>query len=126
MVLGPVDVCEANHHGYLNAMGIPFLKAVRPRVFIIQAFGYSHPYGRNLQMMLAQWVYPGERDVFTTRLMEATKTVIGERYTNQMKSTQGHIVIRVHPGGDRYHIFILDGASESFTIKSIHGPYESK
>lgn len=126
MVLGPVDVCEANHHGFLNAMGIPFLRAVRPRVFVLQAFGYSHPYGRVLQTMLAQWVYPGDRDIFTTRLLEESKIVIGERHTNKMKSTHGHIVIRVHPGGDNYWIYILDGSSESFEIKSIHGPYKSQ
>jgi hypothetical protein len=57
--------------------------------------------------------------------MEANKTVIGEQRTNVMKSEKGHIVIRVHPGGNHYDIYILDVTSESFVIKSIHGPYDS-
>ena len=125
-VVGPVDVCEVNHHAAHDAMGEAFLKAVRPRIMIIQALGAGHPDNRGFQRMLAQWIYPGERDIFTTNLKESTKEVIGEGRAAQLKSQQGHIVIRVHPGGDHYDIYILDDATESFTVKAIHGPYESR
>ena len=125
LVTGPVDVCEVNHHAYIDAMGEAFLKAVRPRAFIIQAHGAAHPDNSSFQRMTSQRIYPGERDIFTTNLMEANKTVIGEQRTNVMKSEKGHIVIRVHPGGNHYDIYILDVTSESFVIKSIHGPYDS-
>ena len=124
-IAGPVDVCEVNHHAVYDAMGEAFLKAVRPSVFIIQALGAGHPDNRGLQRMMAQWIYPGERDIFTTNLRESTREVVGVQRANQMKSQQGHIVVRVLPGGDRYNIYILDDSAENFTIKSIHGPYES-
>jgi hypothetical protein len=76
--------------------------------------------------MLSQKIYPGERDVFISNLFEASRIVVGERSINQLKSTQGHIVVRVRPGGDRYEVYILDDSAESFTIKAIHGPYESR
>ena len=125
LVTGPVDVCLANHHAYYDAMGVPFLQAVRPRIFIIQSWAPSHPSPSVLARMMSTWTYPGERDVYSTNVMESTHKVIGSRIDN-MKSQQGHIVIRVSPGGENYTIFILDDSTESFKIKSVHGPYVSK
>jgi hypothetical protein len=126
LVTGPVDVCEVNHHAYTDGMGEAFLQAMRPRVFIIQAWGSGHPVSSVYMRMLSEDIYPGPRDIFTTNLMESTINKIGEEHTRKMKSTQGHIVIRVHPGGNRYDIYILDDAAESFTVKAVHGPYESR
>ena len=127
LAAGPLDVCEANHHAANNAMGEAFLKAVRPRVIVIQAYGINLPNTATYQRMLEYWkVYPGERDIFTTNLMEANELVIGEQRTAYLKSKQGHIVVRVHPGGDRYDIYILDDTAESFAVKAIHGTYESR
>jgi len=124
-VTGPVEVCDANHHAYHDAMGEPFLKAVRPRVIIMQLWSATHPDHRTLQRLLDRSIYPGERDIFATNLMEATRVVLGRR-VNQLKSHQGHIVTRVHPGGDLYTIYVLNDSSEEYTVKSIHGPYESR
>ncbi len=124
LVTGPVDVCLANHHAYFDAMGHSFLQAVRPRVHIIQAWSPSHPSPSVIARMMSEWTYPGPRDVFSTNTMEETVVVIGDRM-NEMKSKQGHIVIRVQPGGDSYMIYILDDTEESLEIIAVHGPYES-
>lgn len=121
LVTGPVEVCEANHHAYYDAMGFPFLQAVRPRVTIVQVWSPSQPDNRVLGWMMSQGTYPGPRDVFTTNLMEETRVISGR--TDQLKSQQGHIVIRVNPGGENFMIYILDDSGESFRIKAIHGPY---
>lgn len=124
LVTGPVDVCLANHHAYYDAMGYPFLRALRPRVHIIQTWSPSHPSSSVLERIMSEGTYPGPRDVFATNIMEENRIVIGSR-VNQMKSQQGHIVIRVNPGGDTYMIYILDDSEENFKIKSLHGPYKS-
>ncbi len=121
-VTGPVDVCVANHHAYYDAMGYLFLQAVRPRVHLIMSWAPSHPSPSVLARMMSEGTYPGPRDVFSTNVMEETHTVIGGRVDN-MKSLQGHIVIRVAPGGETYTIFILDDSAENFKIKSVQGPY---
>lgn len=125
LATGPLDVCEVNHHGK-DAMGKGFIQAVRPRVFVMQAFALSHPDALALKNMLSQTIYPGERDVFTTHLFEANRMVLGKRLVGQLKCQQGHIVIRVYQGGDKYEIYILDDTTESFQINAIHGPYESR
>ena len=121
-IAGPVDVCLAPHHAFFDATGLSFIQSVRPRVWIIQIYSPSHPAGKVLSEMFSTRSYPGPRDVFSTNLMEETKIVIGDA-TNRMKSTQGHIVIRVNPGGNDYMIYILDDSAETFKIKAIHGPY---
>jgi beta-lactamase superfamily II metal-dependent hydrolase len=124
LVTGPVDVCVANHHAYYDAMGVPFLQAVRPRIHIIQSWAPSHPSPSVIARMMSTWTYPGPRDAFSTNIMESTHTVIGSRI-DDMKSRQGHIVIRVAPGGNSYMIYILDDSAESFRVTGIHGPYSS-
>lgn len=124
LAAGPVDVCETNHHAYYDAMGMSFIQAVRPRVFIIQSWAPSHPSPSVIARMMSSWTYPGPRDVFATNMMEEPRVVIGTRI-DEMKSQQGHIVIRVDPGGEHYMIYVLDDARENFKVKSVHGPYAS-
>jgi beta-lactamase superfamily II metal-dependent hydrolase len=124
LATGPVDVCVANHHAK-DAMGEGFIKAVRPRVFVIQGFALSHPDATALQNMVSHKIYEGERDIFTTHLFDVNRVALGEQLVSQLKSTQGHIVIRVAPGGSSYNVYILDDTSESFTIKEMYGPYKS-
>jgi len=124
LVTGPVDVCLANHHAYYDAMSSSFIRVLRPRVHIIQAWSPSHPSPSVLARIMSTWTYPGPRDIFSTNIMEATKVVIGSPL-NSLKSQQGHIVIRVNPGGETYMIYIIDDSAENFRIKAIHGPYNS-
>ncbi len=121
LVTGPVDVCIANHHAYYDAMGALFMQAVRPRVHIIQVWAPSHPSPSVLARMMSNWTYPGPRDVFATNTMEETRVVSGRM--DDLKSQQGHIVVRVSQGGDNYMIYILDDSAENFKVTGIHGPY---
>ncbi len=122
LVTGPVEVCLANHHAYYDAMGASFLQAVRPRTIIVQVWSPSQPDNRNLAWMLSQGTYPGPRDIFATNIMDETRVVVGSRI-DKLASQQGHIVVRVNPGGEDYMIYILDDSAENFKIKSIHGVY---
>lgn len=123
LVTGPVDVCEVNHHAYYDAMAMPFVQAVRPRVYILQYWSPGHPAVNSLSNMQSTSAYPGPRDVFSTNMMEETKVVIAA--IDSFKSQQGHIVIRVNPGGKSYMIYVLDDSNEKYLIKSVHGPYDS-
>ena len=122
LVTGPVDVCIANHHAYYDAMSLTFLQALRPRVHIILSWAPSHPSPSVLNRMMSSRTYTSPRDVFATNIMEETR-FIQPAGIGLMKSQQGHIVIRVNPGGESYMIYILDDSEENFEIKDIHGPY---
>jgi len=125
MVTGPVEVCEANHHAHFDVMDVPFLRATRPQVIILQTWAPSHPASIVLSRMQSTSVYPGARDIYATNIMEETKVVIGGAL-GRLKCQQGHIVIRANPGGNDFMIYILDDSTESYRIKSINGPYTCK
>jgi hypothetical protein len=123
--MGPVDVHVVNHHGSIDPASPFFLATLRPRVHIIPAWSPTHPAPSVLKRLLSERAYPGPRDVFILEFREPTKATIGAR-AEQVKSDGGHVVVRVNPGGASYRVFVLDNSSESFTVKAIHGPYESR
>ncbi len=58
-------------------------------------------------------------------MIEANRIVIGD-LVDRLKSTQGHIVLRVAPGGDTFQVIILDDSAETYRVKAVFGPYQSK
>ncbi|WP_149304333.1 ComEC/Rec2 family competence protein [Pareuzebyella sediminis] len=124
-VIGPVDVAVLNHHGNRDSQSPFYVRTLRPRVWIQQNWTADHPGEEVLRRMTSTALYPGERDLFSTIMLQGTKDVIGDRL-DQYKSQNGHIVLRVDEGGESYEIFILDDTSEKREILSKHGPYAAR
>jgi beta-lactamase superfamily II metal-dependent hydrolase len=122
-IIGPVDICVLNHHGYNDATNDTFIKTLSPRVFIIQASDALHPNHSTLYRMLSKRLYKQDRDIFATNLHPAAKIVIGTIADN-MKSHQGHILVRVSPGGKEYMIYILDDSDTKYFFTKSFGPYK--
>jgi beta-lactamase superfamily II metal-dependent hydrolase len=121
---GQVSVSTCNHHGYFDATGPEFVKAVRPRVWILQSWHASHPAMSTLANMYSPILYPGPRDVFCLGLNPAAELACA-RFTDLFKSRQGHVVVRVVPGGTEFRVFVVDDGDESGTVKAAFGPYAS-
>ncbi|GAB6012926.1 ComEC/Rec2 family competence protein [Viscerimonas tarda] len=124
-IVGKVEVCNVNHHGYNNATNDFFIKTLAPQVFIIQASDALHPNHSTLYRMLAKQLYPDSRDIFATNLHPAAKVVIGD-LTDQEKSTQGHIVVRVSPGGSEFMVYVIDDSDTNYAVNAVFGPYFCK
>ena len=45
---------------------------------------------------------------------------------SRVKDSDGHIVVKVKPGGDSYHVYILDATNEESFVKAVYGPYVSR
>ncbi len=123
--VGPVEAAILNHHGNRDSQNAFYLASLRPQVFVIPVWSSDHPGHDVLDRMYSQKVYPGTRDVFATNMLEANKQVIGD-LLGRLKSSQGHILIRVAPGGDQFRVIILDDSVEGQVVKSVHGPYQSR
>jgi len=120
---GPVDAMKANHHGSWDANSAAFLGLLRPRVIVIGSRAEGHPAVNTYKRMTSQDTWPGPRDVFVTNVSPATfKTTYG---IEKAASTQGHVVIRVAPGGANYRVFVLDDSDEDMRVKAVFGPYAS-
>jgi beta-lactamase superfamily II metal-dependent hydrolase len=123
--VGPVEVSVLNHHGNRDSQNGFFIASLRPQVFIIPVWSADHPGHDVLDRMYSERLYPGPRDVFATNMLEANRLVIGP-LLDRLKSAQGHIVVRVDPGGDTFRVMILDDSAETYRVKAIHGPYRSR
>ena len=124
-IVGAVDVATLNHHGNRDSQNVFYIKSIRPRVWIQQNWSSDHPGEEVLRRITSKKLYPGDRDIFSTVMLQPNKDVIGERL-NEYKSQNGHIVLRVDKGGSTYKIFILNDSSEEREILSKHGPYASR
>ncbi|MCW3466984.1 hypothetical protein [Chitinophaga nivalis] len=124
--VGEVDIATMDHHGNRDAVNESMISAFKPRVWIGQTWSADHPGHEVLLRVMNQHIYKGERDVFATNMLEANKLVIGPLIDRAYKSQQGHIVVRVSPGGESYHVIILDDSSAAMPVKAVFGPYTSK
>lgn len=122
---GRTEVAAANHHGYFDACGPAFVEALQAQVYVIQAWHATHPGQAQLQRLLGAWEGRATSDVFATDLLQANRDLNG-RFVPQMKSTQGHVVIRVTPDGASYRVFVLDSARLPSPVKAVFGPYHCR
>ncbi|WP_047491986.1 ComEC/Rec2 family competence protein [Terriglobus sp. TAA 43] len=120
---GPVSVAVTNHHGYFNANGDRYVRALQPQVFVIPSWDSAHPTVNVLNTLYSKAIYPKNRDVFATVVKQENR--IANKKTEDLKSRTGHIVIRVEPGGDTFAVHIVSNMDESDTVAASFGPYTS-
>ncbi|HUG54109.1 MAG TPA: MBL fold metallo-hydrolase [Vicinamibacteria bacterium] len=123
--VGAVDVAVLDHHGNRDSTNAFLVATLRPRVWIIPVWSADHPGHDVLDRMYSTRLYPGPRDVFATNMLEPNRLVIGP-LLDRLLGAQGHILVRVAPGGASYRVIILDDESESYTVKAVHGPYDAR
>ena len=112
----------ADHHAYFDAVGPNFVRALQPRAFIIPAWYVAHPSILPLRRMLSQQLYKGDRDVYATSVMLANR-IVNNQFISKLKSLDGHVVVRVAPGGGEFRVIIRDNADDSARVKAVFGPY---
>ena len=124
--VGEVDIATLDHHGNRDAINEFFVKTLKPRVWIGKSWSSDHPGHEVLVRLTTPYLYEGPRDLFATNMLEANKIVIGDLIDRSYKSQQGHIVVRVLPGGKNYFVIILDDSRADMPVKAVFGPYTSK
>ena len=122
---GRTEVAVANHHGYFDACGAAFTNNLDAQAYIIPSWDIGHPGSAQMQRMMGAWDNTAKRAVFTTELLPAN-ALLNRRFATQLKSQQGHIVVRVSPGGHTYTIYTLDSSVEGGNITGVFGPYTSR
>jgi hypothetical protein len=122
--IGQTDARQVGHHGSIEVENPFFLATTKSRVLVLPAWSPTHPSADVLKRMLSTRIYPDPRDVFIVQFREPTRASIGGR-ANQVAGADGHVVIRVEPGGARYRVFVLDNTSTERRITSVHGPYDA-
>ena len=124
--IGEVDIATLDHHGNRDAVNEFLVKTLKPRVWIGQSWSSDHPGHEVLVRITTPYLYEAQRDLFATNMLEANRIVIGPLIDRSYKSQQGHILVRVLPGGKTYYVVILDDTRPDMPIKAVFGPYSSK
>ena len=113
---GPVTVATADHHGMFDALNGDIVRTLRPRAWVIPAWHIGHPDLLQLERMFSQRLYPGPREVYATTVMPQNLLANG-RLTRRMASHDGHIVVRVLPGGGSMYIAVTDNRDEGDLVR---------
>jgi len=122
--VGPVDAAILDHHGYLDSMNEFLVGTLRARVWTISVWDAHHPTPEAWGRLHSSQLYAGPRDVFATDVHPDARKAIPD--IDRMASQQGHIVLRVSPGGGDYRVTIVDDTSESHRVTKVLGPYAAR
>lgn len=137
-VTGPVDAYALNHHGTDDSANAFFLSVLQPRIHILSTYASSQPSPGVMRRMLSDRIYPGPRQIFMTNSLwpgrrEHMVKLFGEAETvwlleqiGKVAANQGHVLLRVQPGGAEYHLIMLDDSRPDGKVLSVHGPYRSR
>ena len=74
---------------------------------------------------MTNWLWPGRREHMVTLYGEKDTAWLVD-HINQIASNQGHVVVRVDPGGGSYRVIIIDDSVATGAVLSVHGPYKSR
>jgi hypothetical protein len=121
--VGPVEVCEANHHAWIDAMNESFLNSVRPQIIVMQVWHVTHLNLSVMQSMANKRLNPNLKHIIPTNIPELSRAYLGDEQINKFTGDGGHVVIKVAPGGEQYSVFLLKTEDESFHVKSVYGPF---
>lgn len=124
--VGAVDAAVLNHHGWLDTTNPFFLRTLDPRVVVIPAWHATHPDHSVFRRLRSPAWKPGPPDLFITSLLDAPRAVFSYLGPGHFRSTSGHVLIRVTPGGGSYRVIVLGTEGEMIAVKSMHGPYTSR
>lgn len=119
--VGCVEVMKANHHGSKDANNDYILRTLSPQTVIINVWRNVQPTG-GIRKYLGPEVNGGKTDLFMTNLLPEVEESFGDDMSRVL-SKQGHIVVRVAPGGDSYSIIVLRDSDESMKVTGVFGPY---
>ena len=116
-----LEAFKCNHHLASNSWGSKMLSTnFNPQVAIGHCFASTKPHPEKLAEIL-----PIVKDFFATNIHHQTLND-NKELIDKIGGYDGHIVVRVAPGGSSFMVYILYDTKFYYNIKSIHGPYECK
>ena len=111
-VVGKVDVAVADHHGYRDSMNDNLLKALNPKAIVLPIWDYYHPHPNAMKRIIKS----GVTEVFPAGITKARRQEMDEKGLGDVIRPDGHIVVRVYKGGEKYQIFVLNDRSLDYEV----------
>ena len=122
---GNLEAFKSNHHLAANSWGTKMQECnFNPHVVLNHCFTLNKPDVNKLLHVL-----PVVEGFFSTNIHKDFVTLPGVKENNlldKITAYNGHLVLRVAPGGKSFYVYMLDDTDFQYKVKSIHGPYSSK
>ncbi len=124
-VMKKVEAMKASHHSTKNTNSTELLGVLKPDVYVAGVWQDVQPNPATIKRVLA--ASPSVK-IFTTNLAQSNvETLTGEGVNvGKFSATQGHVVLRILPGGDAFYVYVLDDSDLEYRVKAIFGPYLCK
>ncbi len=119
--LAEVDALALNHHGHKDATNSNFLSQLKPQIAVHQGIHDPHFDMGVMTRLLEQKV-----DVFSIQMSSNVMTRFPDLIKELYKSKNGHVLVRVLPGGREFYVIILENDQEKLVVKKHFGPYNSR
>ncbi len=118
------DAFKAHHHLASNSWGTQMQVSTNhftPKVVIDHCFNAHKPDPEKLSFIVnSEW----SEGFFATNIHPNIYASHAD-LVNKITAYNGHIVLRVTPGGEEFYVYMLNDSDFEYRVKSIHGPYES-
>lgn len=126
-VTGEVDLLKANHHGSADGNSEYFLSILNPQVIVVNVWRRIQPRKDTYERMISSKCNHGMTDIFTTNKIASYHNEYSDKGA-RIKGKQGHFVVRVNPGGEKFYIYQLNDSDAAMSMKIIKrfGPYTSR
>ncbi len=134
-VVAPVDVMKADHHGVSGANAPSLLSKLDPAVILCSTWQDIHPRAEVHARFVSNATHGGTTKLFYGNLAQSMFATFESGMRN-IQSREGHVVVRVFPGGDSYIIYVVQdktqypmGSNEWVWGKHVvrtFGPYQCK
>ena len=122
---GNLEAFKCNHHLAGNSWGSQMEKCnFNPRVVLNHCFASNKPHPEKLAYVLSV-----AEAFFATNIhpsIESNPDVKANKLLDRMTAYNGHIVLRVTPGGENFYVYMLDDSDFEYRTKFISGPYKSR
>ena len=118
--VGKLEAFKSNHHMNTNSWGSTMQSTnFNPRVVIVPSFATKHA-DPGIMSYLAQqsWI----KDIYLTKNWDSTMEAHKELYQG-CAGYDGHVVIRVAPGGEKFNVYMLDNTDYQYKVKSVSRVY---
>lgn len=119
---GPVSVAKCNHHAHPDAMRAGFVGAVRAKAWINNVWSPTNVSDPAMSNMCSRELYSGERRFFPTLVPEESRRREAGRPWWRDVAADGHVVVKVAPGGESWRVYVLDARVEGGGVREVWQP----
>lgn len=120
----PIEAMKADHHMSVNCLPKAQMSILKPKVIVTQSFARrtDQPMLETVEALLNGTYYNTGVSLYFTNIDPVVSTPNANLY--EKTHYNGHVVIRVEPGGERFWVFQLDDTNNLYKVKSVEGPFE--